>query len=147
MRNTTLETRLEPNLFSGHFDKAGTVLASRHAHSSCARMTQGAKTCYTTSLTSVTSPNDDLSRMLNTKDFDTISSEVFLYLHFSRAWKNLCYQGKILATQLMSYIKLAGITLQCFTFRYCPRSRQVQIGCRIMKRGNKSCFNSITHRQ
>ena len=36
-------TRLEPNLFSGHFDKAGTVLASRSAHSSCARMTRGAK--------------------------------------------------------------------------------------------------------
>ena len=36
-------TRLEPNLFSAHFDKAGTVLASRSAHSSCARMTRRAK--------------------------------------------------------------------------------------------------------
>ena len=40
-----------------HFDKAGTVLASRYAHSSCARMTCGAKTGYTTILTTVTSPN------------------------------------------------------------------------------------------
>ena len=45
----------EPNLFSGHSDKAG-VLASRYmyAHSSCARMTQAANTGYTTNLTSVT---------------------------------------------------------------------------------------------
>ena len=37
--------------------KVGTVLTSRYAHSSCARMTREAKTGYTTSLTSVTSPN------------------------------------------------------------------------------------------
>ena len=40
-------TRLKPSLFSGHFDKVGTVLASRHAHSSCKRMAWGAKTSYT----------------------------------------------------------------------------------------------------
>ena len=34
-------TRLELNLFSGHVDKAVTVLARRYAHSSCARMTRG----------------------------------------------------------------------------------------------------------
>ena len=57
MTQYNLRTRLELNLFSGHFDKAGTVLASRYAHSSCVRMTRGAKTGYTTRLTSVTSPN------------------------------------------------------------------------------------------
>ena len=57
MTQYNFRTRLEPNLFSGHFNKVGTVLASRYAHSSCARMTRGAKTGYTTSLTSVTSPN------------------------------------------------------------------------------------------
>ena len=57
MTQCNFRTNLEPSLFSGHFDKAGTVLASRYAHSSCARMTRWAKTGYTTSLTSVTSPN------------------------------------------------------------------------------------------
>ena len=57
MTQYNFRTRLEPNLFSGHFDKAGTILVSRYAHSSCARMTRGAKTGYTTSLISVTSPN------------------------------------------------------------------------------------------
>ena len=57
MMQHNFRTRLEPNLFSGHFDKAGTVLANRYAHSSCARMTRAAKTGYTTTLTSVTSPN------------------------------------------------------------------------------------------
>ena len=53
-------------------------------------MTRGAKTGYTTSLTSVTSPN---SWTTDRADFDRISSEVFFSLHFSRARKNLCYQG------------------------------------------------------
>ena len=57
MTQYNFRTRLEPNLFSDHFDKAGTVLANKYAHSSCARMTQGDKIGYTTSLTSVTSPN------------------------------------------------------------------------------------------
>ena len=57
MTQYNLRTRLEPNLFSGHFDKAGTILVSRYAHSLCATMTQGAETVYTTSLTSVASPN------------------------------------------------------------------------------------------
>ena len=61
MTQYNFRTRLEPNLFSGHFDKAGTVLASRYAHNSCARMTRGSKTGYTTSLTSVTSPNSWMS--------------------------------------------------------------------------------------
>ena len=50
-------TRVRSNLFSGYFDKVGTVLASRYTHSSCARMMRGAKTGYMASLTSVTSPN------------------------------------------------------------------------------------------
>ena len=53
----TVSVRPWPNLFSGQFDKTGTVLAFRYAHSSCARMTRGAKTGCTTSLTSLTSPN------------------------------------------------------------------------------------------
>ena len=57
MTQYNFRTWLEPNLFSGHFDKAGTVLASRFAHCSCMRMMRGAKTDYTTSLTSVTNPN------------------------------------------------------------------------------------------
>ena len=57
MTQYNFRTRLATNLFSGHFDKAGTILASRYEDSSCARMTRGAKTGYTTSLTSVISPN------------------------------------------------------------------------------------------
>ena len=34
MTQYNFRTRLEPNLFSGHFDKAGTILVSRYAHSS-----------------------------------------------------------------------------------------------------------------
>ena len=57
MMQCNFRARLEPNLFSSHFDRAGTVLATRYAHSSCARMTRAATTGYTTSVTSVTNPN------------------------------------------------------------------------------------------
>ena len=77
--NFRTTTRLEPNLFSGHFDKGRTVLASRYTHSSCARMTRGAKTGYTTSLTSVTSPTPGRLIAHTQQVFDTISSEVFLF--------------------------------------------------------------------
>ena len=57
MMQYNFKMRLEPNLFSSHFDTAGTVLASRYAHSLYARMVQEAKTSYTASFTSVTSQN------------------------------------------------------------------------------------------
>ena len=57
MMQYNFRARLEPNLFSSHFVRAGTVLTTRYAHSSCARMTRAATTGYTTSVTSVTNPN------------------------------------------------------------------------------------------
>ena len=57
MMQYNFRTRLEPNLFSGHFDMAGTVLASWYAHSSRARITRKAKTGYTTSSTGITGQN------------------------------------------------------------------------------------------
>ena len=81
-------TRLEPNLFSGHFDKAGTVLASRYAHSSCARMTRGAKTGYITSSASVTSPDAWTTyRAYFNRILTRFHQRFFFSLQFSRARK------------------------------------------------------------
>ena len=96
MTQCNFRTRLKPNLFSGHFDKVGTVLASRYAHSSCARMTREAKTGYTTSLTSSTSPNSSTTYCAYSSDNRTLTrflQRFFFSLHFSRVRKNLCYQG------------------------------------------------------
>ena len=79
------------------FDKAVNVLASRYAHSSCARMTRGAKTGYTTSLTSVTSPNSWTTYRAYLTGFwhDFFRGFSFLSI-FREPGKNLCYQGKLL---------------------------------------------------
>ena len=93
MTQYNFRTRLEPNLFSGHFDKAGTVLAIRYAHSSCARMTRGAKTGYTTGLTSVTSPNPRTTYRAYSTGFWHDFFRRFSFLAIFRVTgKNLCYQ-------------------------------------------------------
>ena len=112
MTQYNFRTRQGPNFFSVHSDKVGTVSASRYAHSSCARMTRGAKTGYTTSLTSVTRPNSWRTYRAYSTGFCHDFFRVFFLSIFRVPGKTSVYQGKFLV--LKSQLHLLAVSYCTF---------------------------------
>ena len=85
-------------------------MASRYAHSSCARMTREAKTGYTTSLTSVTSPNSWTTYRAHSTGYSHNFFRGFSFLSIFRvSGKTFVIRVEVIGIVLIKLRRLAGI--------------------------------------